>query len=136
MNKLLTKSTLLLLAALCSIGAFAQGQLAFPTAEGYGKYTVGGRGGAVYAVTNLNDTGEGSLRAAVETKGPRTVGFRVSGAINLQSDLDVKNPFITITPHTASAPVIPIVFAINFLVAPPVCCGRHRVQIEFLASWG
>jgi pectin methylesterase-like acyl-CoA thioesterase len=74
---------------------------AFPGAEGYGSTTPGGRGGRVIEVTNLNDSGPGSLRAAVEAKGPRIVVFRVSGTIALESDLSVRNPYLTIAGQTA-----------------------------------
>lgn len=73
----------------------------FPGAEGYGSKTVGGRGGAVIAVTNLDDAGPGSLRAAVEAKGPRIVVFRVSGTIDLKSTLSISNSHITVAGQTA-----------------------------------
>jgi hypothetical protein len=74
---------------------------AFQGAEGAGKYTKGGRGGKVIEVTNLNDKGTGSLRAAIEAKGARIVIFKVSGTIALASGLTIKNDSITIAGQTA-----------------------------------
>jgi hypothetical protein len=75
--------------------------LAFPGAEGAGRLAAGGRGGAVITVTNLDDAGPGSLRAAVEAKGPRTVVFAVAGTIALETPLKISEPNITIAGQTA-----------------------------------
>jgi hypothetical protein len=93
---------LVLAVAALLVGApWALSAPAFPEAEGFGASTVGGRGGKVWEVTSLADSGPGSLREAVEAEGPRIVVFRVSGTIPLESDLTIRNPKITIAGQTA-----------------------------------
>lgn len=75
--------------------------LAFAGAEGGGKFTWGGRGGKVLFVDNLNDKGPGSLRKAVEARGARTILFRVSGIIELEKPIYIKNDSITIAGQSA-----------------------------------
>jgi len=87
-----------------SLWYFRPRHLAFPGAEGYGRFARGGRGGVVIEVTNTNDSGPGSLREALTGDyGPRTVVFAVSGLVTLNSELtiDGNNPYITVAGQTA-----------------------------------
>ena len=98
---------------------------AFPGAEGFGKYTRGGRGGRVIEVTNLNDRGPGSFRAACEATGPRTIVFRVSGTIALESKFKITQPYLTIAGQTAPGDGICIKnYQVNF--------NTHDMIIRYL----
>lgn len=99
---------------------------AFPGAEGFGKYASGGRGGLVYIVTNLNDSGTGSLRWAVESKGPRIIVFAVSGNIELRRPLSVADGNLTIAGQSAPGDGITIQ---NF---PFRVLGKSNIIIRFI----
>lgn len=90
------------------IWTFRPRQLAFPGAEGYGRYATGGRGGEVYHVTSLEDYADGespipgTLRYGIkEVAGPRTIVFDIAGTITLKGRLTCSDPFVTIAGQTA-----------------------------------
>jgi pectate lyase len=97
---------------------------AFPGAWGGGMFTTGGRGGKVFAVTNLNDSGTGSLRAALEAEGPRMVIFRIAGTIKIDRDLNINHPDITIAGQSAPGDGICVAGTLNI--------NTHNVIIRHL----
>ena len=89
---------------------YASAQYEIPSNIAFGNTTKGGLNGKIIRVTNLNATGPGSLREAIEAKGPRIVVFEVGGIIDLnKGQLDVREPFLTIAGQTAPSPGITII---------------------------
>ena len=103
---------------------------AFPGAEGAGAASIGGRGGAICRVTNLNDSGAGSLRACTTAQGPRTVVFTVGGTINLQSVLPINNPYITIAGQTAPGGGIAVSAKAGFFDV--IGMNTHNIVIRYI----
>lgn len=97
---------------------------AFPGAEGGGAFTGGGRGGKVFTVTSLADSGAGTLREACEAGGARIVVFNVSGVIRLKSPISIKAPYITIAGQTAPGDGVCVTGA-SFLIDTHDVIIRH-----------
>lgn len=98
---------------------------AFPGAEGGGAFTAGGRGGKVYVVTTLADSGPGSFREACEKGGARTIVFNVAGIIKLKSPVIIRAPYITIAGQSAPGDGICI-------AGESVWINTHDVVIRFM----
>lgn len=98
--------------------------VAFPGAEGFGKYTTGGRGGKVWVVTNLNNAGPGSFREAAEKKAKRIITFALSGTIHLDSKITIQGD-VTIAGHTAPGDGI-------CLADNPISIGGDNTIIRYM----
>ncbi len=112
---------------------------AFPGAEGGGAGTKGGRGGAVIKVTNLNDSGPGSLRACATASGPRTCVFTVGGVINLLSTIRITSPYLTIAGQTAPGGIAIYTgraSAVNYAEPYALSVQASDVVIRYLRIWG
>lgn len=107
---------------------------AFPGAMGHGRYAAGGRGGAIIPVTNLDDSGRGSLRACLEAKGPRVCVFRTAGVIRFTTTRPViRNPFLTIAGQTAPGDGIVVTHAGGkFGLTPIVIKNTHDVVVRHI----
>lgn len=98
-------------------------------ARGWAAATRGGQGGRILRVTTLAASGPGSLRAALETEGPRTVVFEVGGVIDMGGqNIVIKNPFLTVAGQTAPSPGISIVKAETMVAAPEVVLQHLRFR--------
>ncbi|TCT23121.1 hypothetical protein [Thiobaca trueperi] len=104
---------------------------AFPGAEGYGAGAIGGRGGKVLFVSNLNDAGPGSLREALTLDGPRIIVFEVGGTITLQSPIVINKPFVTIAGQSAPGGGITLRMA-DTANGPAINIATHDIVVRFI----
>ena len=121
---LLLSLTILSCKAQQSNKSLSPANIAFPGAEGFGKYSTGGRHGNIFIVSNLNDDGEGSLRQAATSKIPRIIVFAISGTIHLNSPLRIAGD-VTIAGQTAPGDGICI-------ADQPVSLGGDNIIIRYL----
>jgi hypothetical protein len=105
---------------------------AFPGAEGFGSETIGGRGGKIIEVTNLNDSGAGSFRDAVGASGARIVVFRVAGLISLKSQIAIANPYLTIAGQTAPGDGVTFKIDSTATGKTPIKIATHDVIMRYL----
>ena len=106
----------------------------FPGAMGFGTTTAAGRGGAILRVTNLNDAGAGSLRAALEATGPRAVIFEVGGMIDLSDDIYITSPYLTVAGQTAPSPGITLRYAGLQIQTHDVLVQHLRIRVGDLVT--
>ncbi|MGF1545612.1 MAG: PKD domain-containing protein [Parvularculaceae bacterium] len=122
-----------LIGALAGVwGGAAAAPLAFPTATGFGKHAAGGRGGDVYIVSTLNDTGAGSLRACVEAAGPRTCVFAIGGEIQLDAPLHAVDPYLTIAGQSAPGGGVQITNRFGPNDQAPLFIDTHDVVVRHI----
>jgi len=114
-------------AAFDAVRDLSGGLAVFPGAEGFGSTTRAGRGGNIIRVTNLSDSGAGSLRAALQQEGARIVVFELGGTIELDSPITVHHPFLTLAGQSAPDPGIT-------LMGSGIVISTHDVLVQHIRS--
>lgn len=126
---------ILLVFLICTLGVNANADTlklpVFPGAEGFGMYTSGGRAGIVCKVTNLNDSGSGSLRDCTDNPKSRIIIFTIGGVIRLESNLTISHPYMSIFGQTAPGDGI-VITGKPAIKQALVTIATHDISIQHL----